>query len=265
GPAPGDRTAGNATSEPAPGDRTAGNAATGPAPGDRTAGNATSEPAPGDRTAGNAATGPAPGDRTSEGSAPGEVAVRPHTGRRRNEAVRRAILDAALRLLVESKGAPITVEAVARAAGVGKQTLYRWWPSKGAVLLDALTDRADQDVPPPDTGSLREDLNTIVAATFDAAQRAPWAPALRTLVREAAADPHLAELLRTYTGTRRALLHDVLDRGRARGELPADRDLDLMVDQVYGLFWYRFLLGHAPLDRTAAERLTDSLLGPGTT
>lgn len=209
------------------------------------------------------AEGPAPdaGSRGGTGTA-GTGGARPHTGRRRNEAARQAVLDAALRLLVESKGAPITVEAVARAAGVGKQTLYRWWPSKGAVLLDALTDRAGQDVPAPDTGSLREDLRTVVAATFDAAQRAPWAPALRTLVREAATDPHLAELLRAYTGTRRALLREVLDRGRARGELPADRDLDLLVDQVYGLFWYRFLLGHAPLDAAAAERLTDSLLGP---
>src|SRR6478672_6817511 len=93
------------------------------------------------------AEGPAPdaGSRGRTGTA-GTGGARPHTGRRRNEAARQAVLDAALRLLVESKGAPITVEAVARAAGVGKQTLYRWWPSKGAVLLDALTDRAGQDV-----------------------------------------------------------------------------------------------------------------------
>ena len=186
---------------------------------------------------------------------------RPHTGRRRNEAVRRAILDAALGLLADADGAPVTVETIARAAGVGKQTLYRWWPSKGAVLLDALLDRAAQDVPAPDTGSLREDLRALAAATFETAQRPPSGPALRTLVREAARDPRLAELMGTFTESRRAAVRAVLVRGRERGELPADRDVDLLVDQFYGLFWYRFLLGHAPLDRATAHRLADSLLG----
>ncbi|MET8722565.1 TetR/AcrR family transcriptional regulator [Streptomyces misionensis] len=186
---------------------------------------------------------------------------RPHTGRRRNEAARRAILDAALGLLADADGAPVTVETIARAAGVGRQTLYRWWPSKGAVLLDALLDRAAQDVPAPDTGNLRDDLRALVTATFEAAQRPPAGPALRTLVREAARDPRLAELLRTFTESRRAAVRAVLERGRERGELPAGQDVDLLVDQFYGLFWYRFLLGHAPLDRPAALRLTDALLG----
>ncbi|MGW1029488.1 TetR/AcrR family transcriptional regulator [Streptomyces sp. NPDC002577] len=188
---------------------------------------------------------------------------RPHTGRRRNEAVRRAVLDAALRLLSESDGAPVTVETIAREAGVGKQTLYRWWPSKGAVLLDALIDRADQDVPTPDTGTLRDDLRAIVTATFEGARSPQTASALRTLVREAARDQHLAELMRAFTAARRAALREVLARGQERGELPADADLDLMVDQVYGLYWYRFLLGHAPLDKEAAEGLALALLKQG--
>ncbi|GHI05889.1 hypothetical protein AQI88_33190 [Streptomyces cellostaticus] len=188
------------------------------------------------------------------------AAPRPHTGRRRNEAARRAILDAALELLADADGAPVSVETIARAAGVGKQTLYRWWPSKGAVLLDALADRAAQDVPAPDTGTLRGDLRALAVATFEASQRPPAAPALRTLVREAARAPHLAELLRTFTESRRAAVREILERGRDRGELPGDRDVDLLVDQFYGFFWYRFLLGHAPLDAATAERLADSLL-----
>lgn len=188
------------------------------------------------------------------------ASTRPHTGRRRNEAAHRAILDAALHLLADSDGTPVTIDAIARTAGVGKQTVYRWWPSKGAVLLDALTDRADQDVRGPDTGTLRTDLHTFVATTFDAAQRSTTASALRTLVREAARDPHLAELMQTFTATRRTALRELLSRGRERGELADDADLELIVDQVYGVFWYRFLLGHAPLDPTTAERLADSLL-----
>ncbi|WP_307787293.1 MULTISPECIES: TetR/AcrR family transcriptional regulator [Streptomyces] len=186
---------------------------------------------------------------------------RQHTGRRRNEAARQAILDAALDLLADADGAPVSVETIARAAGVGKQTLYRWWPSKGAVLLEALTDRAAQEVPAPDTGTLRGDLRALAVATFEAAQYPPTAPALRTLVREAARDPHLAELMRKFTESRRAAVHEILERGRQRGELPADRDPELLVDQFYGLFWYRFLLGHAPLDADTAIRFADSLLG----
>jgi AcrR family transcriptional regulator len=185
---------------------------------------------------------------------------RPHTGRRRNEAARRAILDAALELLADADGAPVSVETIARAAGVGKQTLYRWWPSKGAVLLDALTDRAAQDVPAPDTGSLREDLRALAVATFEASRRRPSGPALRTLVQEAARDAHLAELMRTFTQARRDAVRAVLERGRERGELGADRDVDLLVDQFYGFFWYRFLLGHAPLDADTAVRFADALL-----
>jgi AcrR family transcriptional regulator len=195
----------------------------------------------------------------SSASSPSDSA-RPHTGRRRNDAVRRAILDAALHLLAESEGAPVTIDTIAHAAGVGKQTIYRWWPSKGAVLLDALLDRSRQDVPQPDTGSLHDDLLALIESTFLAVQQLPTGPALRTLVREAAHDTHLAELLRTYTATRRAAVREVLRRGLDRGDLPVGTDIDLIVDQFYGLFWYRFLLGHGPLDRATAARLTSSLL-----
>ncbi|WP_052706412.1 TetR/AcrR family transcriptional regulator [Streptomyces rubellomurinus] len=195
---------------------------------------------------------------TTDAAAP--QPARPHTGRRRNEAAHRAILDAALTLLATADGTPVTIDAIARTAGVGKQTVYRWWPSKGAVLLDALTDRADQDVTGPDTGDLRADLRTFVATTFDAAQRDTTASALRAVAREAARDPHLAELMRSFTAARRDALRELLARGRARGELGPDADLDLIADQVYGVFWYRFLLGHAPLDAATADRLATTLL-----
>jgi AcrR family transcriptional regulator len=191
-----------------------------------------------------------------------EPTKRPHTGRRRNEAAHQAILDAALELLANGDTAPVTIDAIAAAAGVGKQTVYRWWPSKGALLLDALTRKAAQDVTAPDTGDLRDDLYTFITTTFDAAQHPTTAPALRTLVREAGRDAHLAELLRTYTAQRRAALKDLLERGRTRGQLPLDSDLDLITDQIYGLFWYRFLLDHGPLDHATAHRLTRTLLPP---
>ncbi|MFI2073889.1 TetR-like C-terminal domain-containing protein [Streptomyces triculaminicus] len=116
-------------------------------------------------------------------------------------------------------------------------------------------------MPDPDTGSLREDVRSLVAATFAAAQSTPTTPALQALVREAARDSHLADLMRAFTAARRTALREILARGRQRGELPDHADLDLITDQIYGLFWgYRFLLGHAPLDPETADRLTDSVL-----
>jgi AcrR family transcriptional regulator len=185
---------------------------------------------------------------------------RRHTGRRRNDEARQAILDAALRLLTTPGGGPLTVDVIAREAGVGKQTIYRWWPTKGAVLLEALTGLGDALVPSPDTGSLRGDLVEFLGVTFRRAGEPSTAALLRALAAEAGGDPYVAELLGQFTAARRDALRGIVERGRRRGELAPDADLDLLVDQAYGFFWYRFLLGHAPLTAEVAERLADSLL-----
>ena len=82
---------------------------------------------------------------------------RSHTGRRRNEAAQEAILDATFRLL-SHPGEAVTIDAIAAEAGVGRQTIYRWWPSKGAVVADALARHAQVVVPERDTGSFAKDL-----------------------------------------------------------------------------------------------------------
>ena len=79
---------------------------------------------------------------------------RPHTGRRRNEAAREAIIDAAITLLQEVGYEGFTIERLASDAGVGKQTVYRWWPSKAAVIAEAVGARAQHTIPLPDTGTL---------------------------------------------------------------------------------------------------------------
>lgn len=182
---------------------------------------------------------------------------RPHTGRQRNEAARQAILDAALRLFGTS-GGDVTVGAIAAEAGVGKQTLYRWWTSKYAILLEAFTEYGRAVVPEPDTGTVDGDLRAFVVATF--AGMAEAAPVLSALMGEAQRDPATLETLREFTDRRRAALRALLDRGRDRGELPADAPLDLLIDQVYGVLWYRVLLGHGPLSPCAAGELADGLL-----
>lgn len=184
---------------------------------------------------------------------------RSHTGRRRNEAARRAILDATAELLAAPGGAEVTIERIAAAAGVGKQTIYRWWPSKGAVVLEAVADRAQQAAPVSDTGTLAGDLEAFLTATFRAAGGAKMAPLLRASMAEAQHDPRIAEVMGEFTRRRRAALMEILTRGRARGELPDDADLEMLVDQAFGVLWYRLMVRHAPVDAAAARRLARTL------
>jgi len=153
----------------------------------------------------------------------------------------------------------VTIDTIAAAAGVGRQTIYRWWPSKGAVLLDAMAARASRAAPDVDTGSLAGDLSAFLVATFRGVREPANRARLRRVMAEAQRDPHAAGLLRDFTARRRAELRALLDRAAARGELSAGADVELAVDQAYGVLWYRLLLDHAPLTRAAAERLAGAL------
>src|SRR5690242_12222019 len=108
---------------------------------------------------------------------------REHTGRKRNEAARQDILDAAAALIADPDGGPVTVDAIAARAGVGKQTIYRWWPSKHAVLLDALLERARIDVTEAGDGTLAGDLEAFLVSSFAGAGR----PGVRAFLGAAAA------------------------------------------------------------------------------
>lgn len=185
---------------------------------------------------------------------------RPHTGRKRNEAAREAILDAAMRLLERPGGEPVTVDVLAAEAGVGKQTIYRWWKSKGEVFLEAMDRNARTVVPEPDTGSLAEDLELFLGATFRGGDDPATTSVLRALAIEAAGNSQVAEMLREFTGRRRDVLQAILERGRRRGELAADSDLELVVDEVFGLLWYRILLQHRGFGPTVAGTLTRTLI-----
>jgi AcrR family transcriptional regulator len=188
---------------------------------------------------------------------------RPHTGRRRNEAAKDAILNAAYRLLSEPGTEALTIDSIAAEAGVGRQTIYRWWPSKGAVLADALARHARMVVPDRDTGSFTGDLAAFFADSFAGLSDAGLATRLRQIVAAAQQDEHVARVLADFTAARRAALRALLERGRASGELAADADLGMLVDMAYGVLYYRLLVGHAPLDAAAARSLAAELTRSG--
>jgi AcrR family transcriptional regulator len=189
---------------------------------------------------------------------------RPHTGRQRNDAARQAILDAAFVLFRETPGPDVTIDAIAAAAGVGKQTIYRWWPTKGAVIAAAITERARASAATPDLGSLRSDLHRFVSDTFAVVTDPRNTRMLRQLMAAAQNDAHLATTAGELTAHRRHEMRSILERGRGRGELAATADVDTLVDLAYGFLWYRLLLDHAPLDAEAAENLVVAILAAGT-
>jgi AcrR family transcriptional regulator len=189
----------------------------------------------------------------------GDTPRRPHTGRRRNDAAEAAILDATFRLLSGPGTEGLTIDAIAAEAGVGRQTIYRWWPSKGAVVADALAHHAQVVVPERETGSFTGDLAAFLTDSFAGLENEGYAARLRQIVAEAQHDEHVAQVLANFTAVRRAALRALLERGRTAGEIAADADLDMLVDMAYGVLYYRLLVGHAPLDERAAQSLAAEL------
>jgi len=179
--------------------------------------------------------------------------ARQHTGRRRNEAARQAILASAANLLRSNDAATVSVDAIARQAGVGKQTIYRWWPSKGALLLEALLDRARVVAPTPDTGDLEADLRVFLTNTFQGAADAR--PVLLGVLREALVDGEAMTLLSEFAAHRRAALGQIVAQASLRGDCVDSTTAALVVDQIFGLLWYRLIFGNAALDKRTAAAL----------
>jgi AcrR family transcriptional regulator len=189
----------------------------------------------------------------------------PRRGRRRSEESRAAILAAALDLVTEAGFAALTVEGIAARAGTGKQTIYRWWPTKADVLAEALASRAALDVTVADHGSYAADLRAFLTDTFRLGREAWIAETLRALMAQAQLDPAFGERFRaSFTGARRDALHAVVDRAAARGDLPPrPASPGTVPDLVFGVLWYRILVTHGPLDDALVEDLVGVLAGDG--
>jgi len=173
-----------------------------------------------------------------------------------------AIIAAAQALLAERGYEPLTIEAVAARAGVGKQTIYRWWRSKAELVLEAyLAATLERAPPPPNSGSVRRDVHKLMESHVTAMAEPGVSKVVAGLIEAAQHDPALAEgLRREVVATRRRIMRTILERGRDRGEVRMEADLDLAVDMLHGPTFYRLLLSGAPLDRTFARRLTDQVL-----
>lgn len=187
---------------------------------------------------------------------------KPNLGRR-DPAVHRAILDATVAVLEEGGYGRLTIEAIAARAGVGKQTIYRWWSGKAALVMEAYTAVSAVRAPEPDTGTLTGDLLAILRPVFalNADYARGTALANKGMMAEAQTDPAFRTIYGQLHAAWRGPLRNVLLRGRARGDLRASADPDALVDIILGASWYRLLLEHAPLDEHFAREIVATVVG----
>ncbi|HEX3750969.1 MAG TPA: TetR/AcrR family transcriptional regulator [Streptosporangiaceae bacterium] len=205
-------------------------------------------------------TSPPPGAVPPGAVPPGGTKGRaPH---RRNEQARLAVLHAADDLLAERGFAGLTIEGIAARAGVAKQTIYRWWPSKVDVLLDTLIEDAQQELAVPDTGSAITDARRYLRSLAAFITDDPAGKVLLALIGEAQHDAEMASVFHArYLDAQRRAEQAMLARGVASGELPADLDVDRALDALLGPVFYRALVTGGPLSAAFTDRLVFEVLG----
>lgn len=173
-----------------------------------------------------------------------------------DQAIRRAVIDA----LAEESYDGLTIEGVAARAGCGKATIYRRWPSKSALVIDAIAACKDAGVELPDTGSARDDLLASVRGLLRSMRTSDVGRVLPALVVELARNAELADSFRErFVLPRRARLREILVRGVDRGELRPDLDLDLVTDALVAVFQHRLLFTGMAVDEGLPDRLVDML------
>ncbi|WP_329092067.1 TetR/AcrR family transcriptional regulator [Actinomadura citrea] len=161
---------------------------------------------------------------------------------RRRESSRRAILTATGELCGEIGYGRLTIEAIAARAGASKKTIYRWWPSKGAVVLELLDEIATVAAAPPDTGDLAADLHSMLTEVIGLLTPPHNSPGTG-VIAEALQDPDLARDLRErIIRPRIATFKERLRRAQDAGQLHPDADLDVALDLLYGPLYHRLAL-----------------------
>jgi AcrR family transcriptional regulator len=175
-------------------------------------------------------------------------------------AAHEAILDAVHELLQKTSVRDLTIEGVARRAGVGKPTIYRWWPSKAALVMDMFEERVAPQfrVSDADTAeaSIRRHVSLLIRLL-----NGFFGKVSAEIIAEGQSEPDvLREYRERYVLKRRAFSHDVIQQAKASGEFRADVDPQLLIDMIYAPIYYRLLVRHQALDKRFGDALVDSVM-----
>jgi len=182
-------------------------------------------------------------------------------GRPRSEESRQSILRSTLKLLQRDGGFPeLSIEAIAADANVGKTTVYRWWPTKAALVADAFFASAEEELQFPNTGSVQRDMSLQMRRVIRIF-RSERGKVVAALLAGGQSDPELLDAFRErFLWPKRRQAYQTLQRGIDRGELPVGTDFDLILDSLYGPIYMRFLIRHFNLDEGFADQICGLVL-----
>jgi AcrR family transcriptional regulator len=169
------------------------------------------------------------------------------------------VLRAASELMQEVGVRAMTTDEIAARSGTSKATIYKWWPSKYAVAVEAFLSEMLAESADPDTGSAHEDFRIYLRGLINF-YASPSGRVFAQLVAEAQYDPAVAVEFRDLVGSRRQLARAIWDRGVARGEFSSDVDPEVAMDLVFGPAMYRLVARHAPLDAVAADNIVETAM-----
>jgi AcrR family transcriptional regulator len=168
-------------------------------------------------------------------------------------------VDATVDLLTDVGYHRLTIESIAARAGVGKATVYRWWPTKARLVIESLSHRIEV-TPVKTTGELRADVRALVDAAIELFTESPLGAAMPEMASDLDADPEAREQLLSFLGPARAGNLSLLYRAAGRTDLPHDVDADLLLDLICGTVLYRRLLGRRS-SSAIADQLTEMIVG----
>jgi AcrR family transcriptional regulator len=182
-------------------------------------------------------------------------------GRPRNEATRVLILKTALELLRTETLQAITIEAIAKAAGVSKATIYRWWTSKASIVIDAFIEHhivrtpMRHDLPPGE--AIADHMRHLIE------QYSGWpGQIVAQIIGEAQSQPSIGrEFRERFHYGRRAVVREAIERWRVSGQIDRNIDIEMLMDILYSPIYMRLLVGHAPLDDKFATQLPNFVFG----
>jgi AcrR family transcriptional regulator len=176
-------------------------------------------------------------------------------GRQRSVEAQSAILSATCQLLEKKCLRDVTAEAIAHRSGVSKATIYKWWPNKAFVALDAFLIRMNRDVPTPNTGSAQRDFTEQLKSLIHF-YTSPAGRLYCQFIAECQSDPaFLAVFRERFLQSRRNDVRVMWQQGIARGEIRSDVDGEIVLDLIYGPVVFRLLTGHGVLNDRQAEAI----------
>lgn len=190
-----------------------------------------------------------------EGNSPSATMERRGPGRPRSDEARQAILTSTLALLQAEGFEKLSIEGIAEHAGVSKATVYRWWPNKGALVIEAFLDRIQPELNFPKNASVREAIHQQMRR-LTRLMRGEFGNMLAVIIGAGQSQPEMVEAIQKYwMAPRRHEARKLVTEAQRRGEIRSDISPDTILDILYGPLYFRLLIGHGPVDCHFADAI----------